>query len=441
MLARLNETGAGPQPAFTNDDVMLTIESATGTHTVCHQRVRGAEIVGARYRVHRDAGGNVTITGRPLGDVAARDPGSVPAVAPEEAARAARSLFDIPAEIPIGIERAVFPVGDQGVWAFEARFRLDEPIADVRSFLRADDLSLMLSYNVACAGLFGEARVYEINPGRTPEPRVVRLEGLGPEPADRLIGATIDVRPRKGERFVNPLRDWRLEPGYPGFEEASAYYQLAAAIRWCVAVVGRQPFETAPFTPLKVLVGDRANSGNALFIPSTGEIVFGGGDSRPTALSADFVFHEFTHALADAICRLNRSAVTQAKGLSEGYADYVAASAFDDPRFGDWVSGMPDGARNCAQSGLRFPPGWKGEEHALGAVWAAVLWGIRGRVGPEVADLLALESLQFLGPTSTFEDGRAALLKADQQLFPSGTGPGRHQDVIEEEFDARRPPS
>jgi len=437
VVGQLNEAVAGTETPFSDDDVVARRTSACGTHVVGHQRVRGAQIVGARYGVHADELGNVSVTGRPVGAVAARDPGPPPPVPAEEAARAVRVAFEVPPEIAISVERVVFPVAGEGTWAFRAGFTLRDPVAEVRAFVRADDLSVLVSYNVSCAALFGEARVFPVNPGRTPELHAVRLEQLGP-PADRLTGAAIDVRPSAGEGLVAPERDWRLEPDHTGFDQATAYYHLWAATRWTAGVLGRRLFEATPFAPLKAVVGRRSADGNAFFVPSSGEIVFGGG-SRPTSRSADIVFHEFGHAVADAVCQLNRSPVRQAKGLSEGYGDYVAASAFDDPRFGDWVADAPDGARNCADPTLRFPAGWEGEEHQTGSVWAAVLWGIRSRVGPEVADLLVLESLQFLGPASTFEDGRAALARVDAALFPSPAGPGRHAQVIDEEFAARRP--
>ncbi|MGH9149806.1 MAG: hypothetical protein ACRD0F_05640, partial [Acidimicrobiales bacterium] len=432
VVEELNQaaaSGPGSGTVFANDDVVIRLRSASGRHVVGHQRVRGAEIVGARYRVHTDERGNVAITGRPLGDVAARDPGPRPAVPAEEAARGVRAQFDVPPDVRIPVDMVVFPLGGGGVWAFEARFKLDDPVSDVRAFVRADDLSLLVSYNVASSSLFGEASVFPVNPRRTPDPVTVRLEGLGPDPSDQLIGLGVDVRPSQGARLVNASRDCRLAADRPGFDEASAFYHLSGAVRWAAGILGSQIFTAAPFVPLKVMVGHRPADGDAFFLPSTGEIVLGGGP-RPAARSAEVLYHEFGHALADAICRLNRSPVNQAKGLSEGYGDYVAASAFDDPRFGDWMTGRPRGARNCSDTKLAFPVGWEGEEHRTGAAWAAVLWAIRSGLGREITDLVVLESLQFLGPLSTFEDGRAALVRVDRSLFPGAGDQGRHEDVI-----------
>ena len=124
----------------------------------------------------------------------------------------------------------------------------------------------------------------------------------------------------------------------------------------------------------------------------------------------------------------------QSRGLSEGYSDYFAASILDDPRFGDYIADKAQGERNCATAGLRFPPGLSGNRYVTGAVWASILWSIRAAAGAKCADRLAIESLEFLHRSSTFEEARTALNHADQRLFG-----GRHRDLIDREFEARLP--
>lgn len=127
--------------------------------------------------------------------------------------------------------------------------------------------------------------------------------------------------------------------------------------------------------------------------------------------------------------------------MSEGYSDYFAASALKDPRIGDYLLDRAEGGRNCSNPNLTFPTNYQGLEHKLGEVWASILWGIRSRCGASVTDKLAAESLYFLQQNAaTFEDGRAALLSADFRMFPDAVpGRGRHADIIEDEFDRRRP--
>ena len=121
--------------------------------------------------------------------------------------------------------------------------------------------------------------------------------------------------------------------------------------------------------------------------------------------------------------------------MSEGYSDYFASTILDDPRIGDWLAPMQ--ARDASDAALRFPVGFVGEEHATGAVYAAMLWSLRQRLGPPTMDRIAFESLFFLSPTSSFLEGRAALLAADRLLAGGGASVGPHAGAIEEAWAAR----
>jgi hypothetical protein len=298
----------------------------------------------------------------------------------------------------------------------------------------------MLSFNVASAALRGEARVYPVNPLRTPNTTIVRLDNIGPVPSDRLSGGVVAVQPRAGVAFTQAFRDCRLDPDEPGFDEAHAFYHLQNAVRYFQGILEGELMRAAPFAPITAIVRDPQSPANAYFVPTTGELLFGDFGARPTARSAEIIYHEFAHAVSDTICRLGRGPKhSQSRGLSEGYSDYFAASALDDPRIGDYVLNREQGGRNCAKPNLRFPAGFQGTEHALGEVWAAVLWDIRGECGAGVTDALAVDSLQQLDAQSTFELARAALVSADQALFPSAGGRGRHEDIINQAFNSRLP--
>lgn len=424
--------------AGAGEPVVAVLQSATGRHEVHQQLLRGAPVLGGTYRLHYGAQ-SVTLTGRPLGDLAERDPGPWPGVADAEVRRSMREALDLPASAGIELERVVFPTEGRGVWAVKGECVLQDPPADLRIVVRVDDLALLLSYDIACSALFGEASVYPVSPSRTPETVQTLLAALGPQPPDRLRGALFDVGPVRGDGMVSSTRDFRCKPEDPGFDEVSVYAHLQAGARWFAAVLGDELFTEAPFNPLRVFTGDRTvGTSVAMFFPSTGQMRFAGGP-RPGTRSADIVFHELTHAITDRICRLNRSASASAKALSEGFADYAAASALDDPRFGDYVLDRPQGARNCADASLRFPEAFDdNDRYDVGAVWAAVLWDIRADVGAAITDSLALHSLYYLTPLSTLEEARAALVKTDRDLFPDADGRGRHEDAINARYDARR---
>jgi hypothetical protein len=328
----------------------------------------------------------------------------------------------------------VFPTPDGASWAYEVAFVVPEQAADVRVCLSADDFSVLLSYNVSSAAT-GTAQVYPVNPLQTPELTDAQVDDLD-EPGSELRGPSVDVSPAVGGRLTRDAGDFGVAPADPAFDEVQAYYHLRRTVRYFSAIVDPALLQARPFTPIHALVNDPQSPNNAYYMPTTGELRFGAFGSRSSARSAAVVCHEFSHAVTDSICRLGRAPKrnTESRGLSEGYSDYFAASWLDDPRLGDYVADDPHGARNCADEGLRFPESFAGEEHDTGAVWAAVLWAVRGRAGRDTADRLAVESLEFLDFTSTFTDAREALRSVDEQLFAAA-----NRTAIDEEFDGRAP--
>jgi Zn-dependent metalloprotease len=420
--------------------VVRQTTSATGTHILAQQEVRGAELIGCRFAIHyRPGEADFVVTGRPAGEIAAFDPGPEPDVSEDQARAAALEHFELDPQQPAKVELVVFPTAGRGRWAFECKIPLREEPIDIRVYLDARDHSLLVSYNVASAALHGEAAVYSVNPRRTPELRVEALWGLGPVPPDQLSGDVFVVQPHTGEAFRNALRDCRLTPDEAGFDEVQAWFHLSHAQEYFRQLVRPDMFTIPPFKPLSVTVHDPRAVGNAYFKPDLGQLWLGDFGHNPSARSADVVFHELSHAVADAICRLGRALKNSPpRGMSEGFADYFAASALGDPRMGDYVAANDDGARRLDKPGLSLAAVAGQSEHRPGEVWGAILWGIRSQLGRSIADLLAAESLNYLGPQAGYPGGLAALQRADRELFPANDGNARHSDVIQAEFDARQ---
>jgi len=252
----------------------------------------------------------------------------------------------------------------------------------------------------------------------------------------------LDVQPRRGRRVSSTTGDYRVPPQSADFNQVSAYYHARRALQWFAEVLGPDVLTRSPFTPLALVTDDPSvrRGQVAVFLPTQGAIAFDRA-RRNGAHSADIVIHEVAHAVADGVCRLGRSAGGQAKALNEGYADYAACSALDDPRFGDYVKNVAAGARNCADAAVRFPPGFAGPEepYSTGSAWAALLWDLRTAVGADVTDTVAFNSLSYLDPNCTVTQAVSALLEADHVLFPADDGRGRHADTIDACYRARLP--
>lgn len=431
----------------TGSRAVSNLVSPSAVHQLRVQTVAGHRVIGGAYRVHADRGpalGNaearpatVQVTGNPIGDLAARDPGPPPP-GPRRAAvlDAMRAQLGINSPVTLKLETVLFPMDGGAVWAYLGKgpYRSEDVVADLRIVVRADDLSLLVSRDASSSATLGEASVYPSNPLRDTTPTVVRLPDLtGAE----LSGNTIDVSPYWGARPTRTWGDWRIDAADRVFDDASAYYHLSRAAQWFRPLVGAEMFRKAPFTPLTVVTGTRPLGRVATFFASDRSIEFEAAP-RAGARSADICIHEFTHAVVWAAHRLDELSTPEAQGLNEGYADYAQASMLDNPLFGDWVN--PAGHRDCSDPAARFPSNADGVPfYEIGTVWAAVLWDLRSALGVEVADALAFNTIFYLDETSPLASARTALLDADTRLFPADLEHGRHHDDIAALFDQRLP--
>jgi hypothetical protein len=376
------------------------------------------------------------VTGRPLSDLESRDLGkSVPTTA-ENAKKACREMFGVDAEIGLDAVLVAFPVESGATWAYLCAF--ESAPASVIVFLQAEDLTLLMSFDIASA-VNAQALAHRVNPVRTPPLNDVEIDIADPTPTYQLVCPTTDVRPRVPPRLNRATTDFQLQEPDGGFDEVQAYYHLCRARQYFEGLIAPSVFSARPLSPVVAFVRDIQSPNNAYYQPLSGRLLFGDAGGRPTARSGDVVYHEFGHAISDAICGLGRGKRDcQARGLSEGYSDYFACSALNDPMMGDYVDGFIPGfrTRDCSNSALRFRPGRRGPEHETGAVWASTLWELRSKFGILV-DTLAAESLYHLSRQSTFSEGKAALIACDRRLYPDGSGKGLHEDDIDAAFQAR----
>lgn len=201
-------------------------------------------------------------------------------------------------------------------------------------------------------------------------------------------------------------------------------------------IIGDGGFADAPTLRMKVAAGD-------IFM-------------KNGALSDDLIYHEYTHLVtADLGWVITTESTTQERALSEGYADYFAASFTDDPVFGEWVVtcpsrnecegpendtdlrrldlptdvwnwgfGAPDatlqygfclryhaGDGKCKASFNNFT-----DVYVWATIWGNLLWDMRSAVGADVFDRIALEAIRRHGAGLTFETAAADLLAAEQTL-------------------------
>jgi len=190
------------------------------------------------------------------------------------------------------------------------------------------------------------------------------------------------------------------------------------------------------------------------------------------ALSDDVLYHEYTHIVAWEVgWKSDRDSPEETKALGEGYADYFTSSYTNDPRFAEWVVTCPDrqhcegppndsefrrldldagewnfkfgqpsatlkygfclrfheGDGKCKASFNNFTP-----QYTWGMIWGAALWDLRGILGADVVDVLALEAMRRHARDTDFSGALSHLLDADFERFE-----GIHSDTIRDVFAAR----
>jgi len=153
---------------------------------------------------------------------------------------------------------------------------------------------------------------------------------------------------------------------------------------------------------------------NSWYSRPTGEIVLGDG-GVDDAEDADIIIHETGHALHDALVPGFGDGDTRA--ISEGFSDFWAASLTGEPCIGDWdaTSYSPPCLRRVDQSATW--PGWlNGQAHHDGAIWSGLLWDLRGRIGRENAERLALAAFLEQGTATTWAEAGRGLLRAAERI-------------------------
>ena len=195
----------------------------------------------------------------------------------------------------------------------------------------------------------------------------------------------------------------------PRFEQAMAY------------VHGDRSFQHAEelgflgllSEPIGIVVhGTRLD--NSWYSPPTREIIFGSG-GVDDAEDGDIILHETGHAIHDALVPGFGGGDTRA--ISEGFADYWAASLTDDACVGDWdaTSYGPPCLRRVDDD-VVYPASLTGSVHKDGRLWSSLLWDLRAELGPELGDRLALAALREQSWDSSWEDAAQALLRAADRL-------------------------
>jgi hypothetical protein len=234
----------------------------------------------------------------------------------------------------------------------------------------------------------------------------VDLPGLGGE---RLWGERVRVDSGKSPKAAEPSLTFQYPSNDPRFEEVMAYYHIDRARAWLDSLGYGGYFPEAQRVTVHAAPID-----NSWYSPITKRVEFGDG-GVDDAEDADILVHEFGHAVHDAFVPGFGDGDTRA--ISEGFADYLAATRSGDPCIAEWdaTSYSPPCLRRIDVN-LHEPEDRIGSAHADGRIWSGALWAIRTALGAPLADRIALEGLLRQAPDSSLRDAAAALLTGIDDL-------------------------
>jgi extracellular elastinolytic metalloproteinase len=137
------------------------------------------------------------------------------------------------------------------------------------------------------------------------------------------------------------------------------------------------------------------------------------------------VYHENTHGLSNRLVGGGSTTCLgglQSGGMGEGWGDFMGSSFRNDPVVGAYVTGNTTvGIRRMSMANSTFTynsikNGTLAEVHAVGELWAAVLWDIRKVVGAAVVERLVVQGMKNTPCNPTMLQARDGIISADQTI-------------------------
>ena len=253
-----------------------------------------------------------------------------------------------------------------------------------------------------------------------------------------VITAQIDNLYKFGDvtNFIDlPLDDSK-------FDRITAYYHLDRVQRYFREKLGLHVLdEYSHLNPLHLTLLNQADLKAAEYNVDAEEIRFYRlwGKYYTVARDPRYIYHEYVHAVTDAIARLQRGDrdtdtprkkdALQAAAMDEGLADYFACSLVEKEQqtysvgplffYGQTNRDLdPDNDDNEGRSISDLLNAGECDKYILCVFWGRYLWKLRRKINDaDIADTLIAHSIYFLTRWSTFQQGMRALQLVDRLLF------------------------
>lgn len=435
-------------------DVQLTVEreqDAHGLHVVRLRRSIGAlPVLGTVAVVRFGADGSIDLVQVAPGPDAIAS-GERRLRTEEAASRAARNLLGSRAEV-LGARGLLFPLGGELVpaWVLDVRdggieSSLEQVFLDARS---GEVIVRVPRIDHALGTVFPRNRVSDMNV--TSDVELTEMTGTG------LTGRYVRVtscNAQAGRGGCAPVAnasadgdgDFLFAPVAMSYEDAfaevNAYHHVNLAAQYfrehhdftwrCGASSTLDVlvnYSDAPATPYD----------NAAYSPGGGGgcgfLLFGEGVTGDFAWDADVVYHEYGHAVTDALTNILGFTVDslglsyEPLAINEGVSDYWAgtlqgdgsiAESFNDPSLGGGHASL-----RVIDNELTCPSDLVGEGHYDGRLFAAMVWDVREAAGAEAADAILYAAVPTYLSDVSLASAAAGYRAAAMALIDAGTVDG-----------------
>jgi len=240
-------------------------------------------------------------------------------------------------------------------------------------------------------------------------------------------------------------RDFLYEPEDEAFAEVNAFYWTN---RWLEELDTFHDFQ--PSKPVIIRANYTDDDGqpypNASMLSGGDEweMRFGAGPDGDFAHDPHIVVHELTHGVTSDLAGFQdiaqypyntdyRGQDVAPNALTEGLADYFAASVLDDSLMGRTTGlaerELDDPDLTCFDT--------VGEAHFDGLVVGATTWSLREQLGRDLTDDLVFRSTERLSDSPTFPGWARALRETAADLVAEGRMTAAEEQVVDDEIAHR----
>ncbi|HEU4733210.1 MAG TPA: M36 family metallopeptidase [Kofleriaceae bacterium] len=166
--------------------------------------------------------------------------------------------------------------------------------------------------------------------------------------------------------------------------------------------------------------GSRPRMQMFLFTIRNGTTLRQDGDFDPSV-----VYHENTHGVSNRLVGGGSTTCLgglQSGGMGEGWGDFMGSSFRNDPVVGAYVTGNTTvGIRRASMANSPFTyndvkNGNLNEVHAVGELWAAVLWDVRTAIGAAKTEQLVIQGMKNTPCNPTMLQARDGIITADSTI-------------------------